>query len=198
MDKKTPLQLLCFVVIPLSCFAAAPFLVAGAVFGDADGKGRQFALDNPGATIEVGHLERNVTEREEIRSSRLIIEGTVVEARPHWKIVHVSTNPRIVTEFTVKVDDVLKGDPGGETVKVVMDGGALDGITYKTDAVNLVPGTRVIMLLANDRNGMFDDSYYPSTATKSVYTVEGDRATNGLDGRSGGVGEVKERISGKL
>ena len=185
-------------LLPLLSLAIIPFLIIGVPYNDADKIGKQFAIDNPGVTIAVYTLEEDITEKEEIKRSQLIIEGTVIETKPYWKIIYSDSIPRIFTEFTIKVDDVLKGNLNDKTIKVVMEGGILDGIITKTDAINLIPGTKVIMLLGKDVNDIFGDAYYPLSVMKSVYTIKDDQATNKLDDRSGNKDEVKERISNKL
>ena len=83
------------------------------------------------------------------------------------------------------IRDSLKGNLIDKTIKVVMEGGILDGITTKTDAINLIPGTKVIMLLGKDVNDIFGDAYYPLSVMKSVYTIKDDQATNKLDDEHG-------------
>ena len=53
----------------------------------------------------------------------------------------------IYTEFTVKVNDVIKGDTNKDILKVVLPGGVLDGVTAKTESTELTPNSKVLLLL---------------------------------------------------
>lgn len=173
----------------------------GAQGGDhADRIGKQFAAKNPGVTIETHTLEEHLTERQEIDRAQLIIEGTVLEAMPYWKIIDDDSFPRIYTEYAVKVIDVIKGDTGlnGKTVKVVMAGGKLDGITATTEAVELTEGANTILLLAKEPHTVYGEAYFPISVSKSIYKIENDQAINKIDDRSNNKDEVKKRISDKL
>lgn len=181
--------------------AVLPVLMLGAQGGDhADRIGKQFAAKNPGVTIETHTLEEHLTERQEIDRAQLIIEGTVLEAMPYWKIIDDDSFPRIYTEYAVKVIDVIKGDTGlnGKTVKVVMAGGKLDGITATTEAVELTEGANTILLLAKEPHTVYGEAYFPISVSKSIYKIENDQAINKIDDRSNNKDEVKKRISDKL
>ena len=103
--------------------------------------GKQLAVKHPGATIAVHTLEEELTEEQEIRRAQLIVEGTIVEVKPFWKIIHDDSMPKVYTEFSIKVEDVVKGSHHGKHLKVVMAGGVLDGITTKTETVELSEGS---------------------------------------------------------
>ena len=126
-------------LLPLLSLAIIPFLIIGVPYNDADKIGKQFAIDNPGVTIAVYTLEEDITEKEEIKRSQLIIEGTVIETKPYWKIIYSDSIPRIFTEFTIKVDDVLKGNLNDKTIKVVMQG-ASEAKLFVNGSVN----TRIV------------------------------------------------------
>ena len=189
-------------LLPLLAIAVLPVLLMFGVQGDgrADRIGKQFAAENPGATIGTHTLEEHLTEEQEINRAQLIIEGIVQKARPYWKIVEEDSFPRIYTEYTIKVADVVKGDSSlnGRTVRVVTVGGTLDGITAAVEAVGLTEGAGTIMLLAKEPHTTYGDAYFPISVSKSIYKIEDGRAINKMDGRTGDRDEVKERISDKL
>ena len=188
-------------LLPLLALAVLPVLMLGAQDGDrADIIGKQFAAENPGVTIGTHTLEEYLTEKQEIDRAQLIIEGTVLEAMPYWKIIDDDSFPRIYTEYAVKVIDVIKGDTGlnGKTVKVVMAGGKLDGITATTEAVELTEGANTILLLAKEPHTVYGEAYFPISVSKSIYKIENDQAINKIDDRSNNKDEVKKRISDKL
>ncbi len=184
-------------LLPLLALSILPVLVIG-MPDDADKIGKQFAIDNPGVTIGVHTLEEALTEKQEIDRAQLIVEGTILEVKPYWKIIRSDTLPRVYTEFAVKVDDVIKGNLNDKTLKVVMAGGVLDGITTKTEALELAAGNQVILLLGKDTDSIFGDAYSPISISKSIYKIEHNQATNKLDDRSGNKDQVKERISNQL
>ena len=188
MNKKLLLPLLALAVIPVLVFSQP----------DADTIGKQFAVDNPGVSINVSTLEETLTEQQEIDRASLIVEGTILETKPYWKIIHNDKPPRIYTEFTVKVDDVIKGDINSQTISFVMGGGALDGITSRTESLDLTVGEQVILLLGKDISSIFGDTYNPISISKSVYKIENGQAINKLDDRTGNKDDVKERISDLL
>ncbi len=188
MNKKLLLPLLVLVVIPVLVFSQP----------DADTIGKQFAVDNPGISIGVSTLEEALTEEQEINRASLIVEGTILEAKPYWKIIHNDKPPRIYTEFTVKVDDVIKGDINSQTITFVVGGGDLDGIISRTESVDLTVGEQVILLLGKDIHSIFGDTYNPISISKSIYKIEDGQAINKLDDRTGNKDDVKERISDLL
>ncbi len=187
MNRRILLYLLAIAVIPVVGLGMIP--------DDADRIGKQFAADYPGVTIGVHSLEEDISEKEEINRASLIVEGTVLEAKPFWKIVHENSNPRIFTDYTIQVDDVIKGQDK-RTVKVTMSGGSLDGIKSQTAAPELAEGDRVIMILGQDLASVFGDSYTPVSISKSTYVIdENDRAKNHMDDRTDDLEKVKSRIA---
>ena len=188
-------------LLPLLALAVLPVLAASNMYGpDADRIGKQFAADNPGATIGIHTLEAASTESQDVGKAQLIIEGTVTEVRPYWKVIRDDIMPRIFTEFTVRVDDVIKGDLGlsGKTVSVAMSGGSLDGITMETEAAKMTKGTQAILMLGKDTESVFGDAYSPISVSKSIYIIKDGYAENKVDDRSGDKDEVKKRISDSL
>ena len=179
---------------PLFALAILPVLIIG-ISDDADKIGKQFAAENPGVTIGIHTFEEALTEKQEIDRAELIVEGTIIEARPYWKIIRDDSKPTIYTEFTVKVNDVIKGDANKDILKVVLPGGVLDGITAKTESVEITLDSKVILLLGKDIDSIFGDAYSPISISRSIYIVEDSQAVNKLDDRSGDKDKVKQRIS---
>ena len=180
VHRKALLSFFALGIIPLAI--AAPYLV------DADKIGKEFAINNPGETIDISWQEQLLH-----RQPTHLIEGTVMTSKPFWKVYPEESIPRIFTEFRVRVDDTIYGHIPNVVIKVVMAGGTIDGIITETEAVDMVLGTQVIMLLDKDTHNLFYDRYYPVSSTESVYIVQGDQATNKLDGTS-----HKDKIKAKL
>ena len=186
MNKKYLLSLLTLAIIPV--------FVLGLNGPDADTMGKQFAKNNPGVTIGVHSLEEDITEQEEINRATLIIEGTVLNTKPYWKIINDPDFPRIFTDYTIKVSEVIKGDPK-KIVKVTLMGGNLDGVSTQTTAPEIVKGDRVIMILGQDLDSLFKGSYVPVSISKSTYIIdEKGNAKNINSDRTGDKGKVKDRL----
>ncbi len=187
--------------MPLLALVIVPVIILAMQDGGrADEIGKQFAAEYPGATIMIHTSEAAFTEQQEVVRAQLIIEGTILGVKPYWKVVGDDTIPRIHTEYAVRVDDVIKGDNNllTKTISVELSGGSLDGITAKTESIELTTGETVIMLLGKDTNSIFGDAYSPLSVSKSVYKIENGYATNKADDRSGSKDEIKKRISDKL
>jgi len=186
MNKKILLPLLVLAVIPVIGFGLIP--------DDADRLGKEFAANYPGATIGVHSLEEEISEQEEVDRASLIIEGTIIETDTYWKIVRSDSPPRIFTDFTVKVDEVIKGE-SKKIVKVTMSGGEKDGVTTYTEGSKIKNGDKVIMILGQDISSVFGDSYTPISISKSTYVIDDDeKANNKINDRSDNKDKVKERI----
>jgi len=183
------------ILLPLLALAVIPVLAMGMMPDDADKIGKEFAANNPGVTIGVHTLEEEISEQEEVDRAELIVEGTIIAVKPYWKVIHNDTIPRVFSEFIIQVDNVIKGDIKGKTVKVVMTGGVLDGITTSTTGTEIENGSHVIMLLGKDLNSIFGDSYVPISVSKSTYIIEDGEAKNKQNDRSDNKDKVKERIS---
>ena len=182
-------------LLPLLALAIIPALVFGLNQPDADAIGKQFAKDNPGVRIGVHTLEEDISEQEEVNRSSLIVEGKILKANAYWKIIHEGQPPRIFTDYIVQVDEVIKGQHK-KTIKVTMSGGALDGITSMTASPELKKGDRVIMLLGQDLESSFMDSYTPVSISKSTYVVdENGNGKNKMSERNDQVDKIKSRIA---
>ena len=187
MNKKS--------LMPLLALAIIPALVFGLNQPDADAIGKQFALDNPGVTMGVHTLEADISEEEEVSRASLIIEGEILNARSYWKIIREDTMPRIFTDYTIKVDDVIKGEYQ-KVINVTMNGGTKDGITSQNEGMELAKGDKIIMILGKDTNSIFGDSYSPVSVTKSTYLVdENGKAENMKADRTDTKDKVKQRIA---
>lgn len=190
MNKKIVLPIVAVIAVLIPILGASMLLSP-----DADSIGKEFAANNPGAIIGVHTLEANISEREEIQKSEIIIEGTVVDIKPFWKVIRDDINPRIYTEYIVKVNDVIKGDVQAEqTVSVVMAGGYLDGVTTKTESPDIESGDDVIMILGKDISSVWGNSYHPVSVVKSTYILEDNEAKNKMASRTMDKTELKEKL----
>ena len=186
------------VAIPVIIIAIAiPLLVVGLMPApDADEIGKEFARNHPGAVIGFHVLEEDISEQEEVSRARIIIEGTVQEAKPFWKIDSGDEYPYILTEYTVKVNNVIKGNVlANQTIAVLMRGGTLDGITAHAESVDIGLGDSVIMLLGQDASSIWSNSYFPISATKSTYVLDGEQAKNKIESRSMDETALKEKLA---
>ena len=187
MNKKLLLALLGLAAIPVMIFSITT--------PDADVIGKQFAKEHAGGVIGVHTLEENITEQEEVRRAVLIIEGTVMEATPYWKITNDEKHPRIFTDYTIKVDSVIKGE-NKKQIKVTIVGGTLDGVKTKAGAPEVAKGDKVIMVLGQDLESAFKSSYIPISISKSIYLVdENGKAENQYSQRTGDKDIVKSRLA---
>ena len=195
MRKKNALLL----IVPAVMISA---LVAGASLdGSSDNAseiGRQFAVENPGATIYTSMTEEAITEEEEIRRTEVIVLGTVSESESYWKIYEDNEFPAVMTRYAVSVEDILKGDLVDKTVGITVFGGTADGIKHVTPSAELAEGDKVLLLLGKDPTSIFGDRYALVSASKSIYVINGTHATNAYGERSGPVSEVIERITSKI
>ena len=80
MNKKLLLPLLALGIIPVLA------LVMMEPDVDDDALGKQFAEKYPGATIGVHISEEDASEQEEVNRASLIIEGTILDKKPYWKV----------------------------------------------------------------------------------------------------------------
>ena len=187
MNKKLLLFLLGLVIIPAVVFGIAE--------PDADAIGKQFAKEHTGGVIGVHTLEEDITEQEEVRRAVLIIGGTVIDEEPYWKITSDKNHPRIFTDYTIKVDNVIKGGDKKQ-VKVTVAGGTLDGVKTKAGAPEITAGDEVIMVLGQSLESAFKGSYVPISISKSIYTVNEDgKAENQYSQRTGDEDVVKSRLA---
>ena len=189
MNKKILLPIIAVAVI-------IPILGATMITPDADKIGKEFAANHPGATIGVSTLEGNISEQEEVNRAQLIIEGTITEIKPFWKLLRADSIPNIYTEYTVKVTDVVKGNVQvDDTISVLMSGGMLDGVTSKTTAMPIQLGDNVIMLLGKDIYSIWGESYHPISVSKSTYLLEDETAKNKLESRIMDKTDLKEKLT---
>lgn len=187
MNKKIIISLVAIAVI-------IPVLGIGMLPDNADEIGKEFAANYPGATIGVHTLEENISEQEEVDRAELIIEGTVIEVKPFWKIIRDGKNPQIYTEYTVKVNDVIKGNTQDENIKVLTVGGQLDGVTSTTEAISMEYDDNIILLLGKDLNSVFGSYYHPISVSKSTYIVEDNVAKNKMTDRNMDKDLLKEKL----
>ncbi len=183
------------ILLPLLAIAILPVLAFGLVEDDADKIGKQFAAAHPGLMMTTHTAEVDITEAEEVKRAELIIEGTIEKVTPFWKVIRDDADPKIYSEFTVKVNEVIKGKVNGKMIKVVMSGGQLDGITSITEGSKMEKDNKVILLLAKDPDSVFGDNYSTISVSKSIYLVDDEFAKNKHDDRSDNKNKVKERIS---
>lgn len=183
------------ILLPLLALAILPVLAFGLVEDDADKIGKQFAANHSGLMMTTHTLEEDITETEEVKRAELIIEGTIKNVKPFWKIIREDADPKIYSEFTVKVDDVIKGEVNGNMIKVVMSGGQLDNVTSITEGTKMKKDNQVILLLAKDPNSVFGDNYSTISVSKSIYLIDDEFAKNKHEDRSDNKNKVKERIS---
>lgn len=185
------------VLVPIAlAAAAAPAAALLLAEPDADALGKEFAARHPGATVVTHVTEEALSEQDEIGRAEAVIEGTVVDARPFWRVLGDPEYPRIFTEYAVRVDGAIKGGVGaGQTISVMLPGGALDGVTARSDAPILEAGDRVIMLLGRDPASIWGGSYHPVSVTKSTYVIEGGIAKNALESRTMARADLVERLA---
>ena len=189
MNKKPLLPLLALGIIPVLA------LVMMEPDVDDDALGKQFAEKYPGATIGVHISEEDASEQEEVNRASLIIEGTILDKKPYWKVDDLKEYPRIFTDYTVGVDDTIKG-PSKKTAKVTLVGGDLDTIKTATAAPELEKGDKVIMLLVQEFDTVFGDSYIPLSVSRSIYVIdENNTAQNYEFDRTGNKEDVKSRLA---
>lgn len=164
----------------------------------ADVLGKQFAAENSGAVIHTSTSEMAITEKEEVDRAELIVTGTVLAADPYWDIYEDDEFPTIMTKYAVQVDQVIKGDPPAMTISVVVFGGNLDGITHITPSTELTKNDKVLLLLGKDTSSVFGNDYALVSASKSIYVIIDDQATNDYSERSGPLDVLIKRITSKL
>ena len=193
MNKKITLSLVAIaMIIPVLGIEMLPDNV------DADKLGKEFAANNPGATIMTSSLEERISEQEEVNRAQLIIEGVILEEKPFWKLDQGDKRPYIVTEYLVKVNDVIKGDVSvDQTVNVLMRGGTLDGVTSHNKSLDIEAGDNVIMILGQDLNSIWGGYYHPISVSKSTYVIEDGIAKNHIPERNIEKTLLKERLAGQ-
>jgi hypothetical protein len=83
-----------------------------------------------------------------VGEAQIIFDGTVTGVRSEW--TGEGAQRHIVTYVTFKVDDVLKGNPGGQyTLRML--GGTVAGQTMEvTDAPKFKPGDRDVLFVENN------------------------------------------------
>ncbi len=183
------------IILPFLALAIIPVLVFGFSQPSADELGKQFAKDHQGMTIGVHTLEEDITEQEEINRSSLVVEGEILNTKAYWINVNDQKYPRIFTDYTVQVDEVIKGDYK-KIIKVTIGGGELDGVKTSTVAPELAKGDKVIMILGKDISSPFGDNYVPISISKSTYVIDEDGiAENKKSDRSDNKDKVKERLA---
>ena len=181
-------------LLPFLALAVIPVLVFGVSQPSADEFGKQFAKEHQG-TIGVHTLEEAITEQEEINRASLVVEGNILNAKPYWVKINDHSYPRIFTDYTVQVDDVIKG-AHKKVITVTIAGGELDGVKLATDSYELAKGDRVIMILGQDITTIFRDSYVPISISKSTYVIgDDDIAENKKSDRTDKKDKVKERLT---
>jgi hypothetical protein len=190
MNKKIILSLVAIaVIIPVLGITMLPDN------DDADKIGKEFAANNPGVTIYTSSSEEQISEQEEVNRAQLIIEGIILEEKPFWKIDQGDKLPYILTEYVVKVNNVIKGNVSvDQTVNVLMRGGTLDGITSYNESLDIESGDNVILLLGQDFNSVWGGYYFPISATKSTYSVDDDLAKNYLESKNMDKTLLKEKL----
>jgi len=182
-------------LLPFLALAVIPVLVFGVSQPSADEFGKQFAKEYQGMTIGVHTLEEAITEQEEINRASLVVEGTILNAKPYWVKINDHSYPEIFTDYTVQVDDVIKG-AHKKVITVTIGGGELDGVKTATDSHELAKGDRVIMILGQDITTIFRDSYVPISISKSTYVIgDDDIAENKESDRTDKKDKVKERLT---
>ncbi len=189
MNKKIIFPIIAITVI-------IPILAFITLTPDADKIGKEFATNNPGITIGMSSIEEDISEQIEIDRALLIIEGTVQEVSPFWKIDSGDEYPYIQTKYAIKISHVIKGDAKvDQSINVLMNGGTLDGITAYTESITLQQGDNVVMLLGKDEGSIWGDSYHPVSVTKSTYLLEGEEAKNILESRTMDKADLREKLT---
>lgn len=107
---------------------------------------------------------RPFTRAEQIRGSEVIVTGIVLEG-------HVRETPHppgLLTEWSIEIDDVWKGVPDSDRLRVETPGGTRDGITSEVEgSARLREGDRVLLFLVSR-----DGSYRPWGMQFGVYRIE--------------------------
>ena len=100
-----------------------------------------------------------------------------------------------MTEYVIKVNDVIKGNVSiDQTVNVIMRGGTLDGVTSYNESLDIESGDNVIMLLGIDINSIWGGYYFPISVTKSTYAIDDDLAKNYLESKNMDKILLKEKL----
>jgi hypothetical protein len=85
-----------------------------------------------------------------VSDAELIFEGTVTAARSEW--TGQGTERVVVTYVTFKIEDVIKGAPGG-SYTIRMLGGTVDGETFEVaEAPRFKAGDRDILFVEHNGN----------------------------------------------
>jgi hypothetical protein len=85
-----------------------------------------------------------------VSDAELIFQGTVTDTRSEW--TGQGTERVVVTYVTFKIDDAMKGVPGG-TYTIRMLGGTVDGETFEVaDAPRFKAGDRDILFVEHNGN----------------------------------------------
>ncbi len=188
MNKKIILSIIIVV-------ATLPVFATSILTPDADKIGKEFATNNPGVTIVTSTLEEKISEQEEVNRAQLIIEGVILEEKAFWKVDKDDEQPYILTEYVIKVNDVIKGNVSvDQTVNVIMRGGTLDGVTSYNESLDIESGDNVIMLLGIDINSIWGGYYFPISVTKSTYAIDDDLAKNYLESKNMDKILLKEKL----
>lgn len=156
---------------------AGVLLAAIAVLGvvgamSAGWLGSQPAQARKPLIIQGGGLKAESTPQERVAAASVIVLGTVTESLgSRWntpsgtlpeEVANGDDFPsgeyQIFTDYSVKVESVLYGDVGGDTVRVRVDGGQVgqDRLVMH-GAAELEPGQRVVLLLIPDDNPLTKD-----------------------------------------
>jgi hypothetical protein len=118
-----------------------------------------------------------------VDASQLAVHGRVVDARSRWGDDRHST---IWTDYTVRIEEVLKGKAPGDTVVVTQQGGALEGVVLRVGSnPDLRVGDEVVVMLtrADFLKGMARGDSRPKytivgVAQGTYFVVrQGDKAT---------------------
>ena len=101
----------------------------------------------------------------------LIITGNVLNTKSDW----TDDKKSIYTIATVDVDEVIKGKSFSKRIKVIYEGGEVDGIGLKlSDAVSLSEGERVLLFLSKKQNKTKEDAYKIFSNAQGKYTINND------------------------
>jgi hypothetical protein len=102
------------------------------------------------ATSARGSLVRTIPFEEKVEKASAIIVGTCMRRESRWDESH----RLILTNFTIRVEQVLKGNALSE-ITVVLPGGRLDGLRQETIGVpELRDGRDYVLFLRNTAQGI--------------------------------------------
>jgi len=147
--------------------------------------------------VEV-HMHSLVIDRdlaEYARDAELIVVGVVGASGAPYRVPafeRQGTPDSVQHDVSVRVDEVLKGDPTLESVPVAVEGGRVGKMTVLAeDAVELKEGEEVLLFLGVNHRG----DYVVYAGPNGKYRVDAGGNAEGFDGFKTTVDDVRDLLN---